>query len=149
VDHTSPEDFVDIFEQLNLAAAPYVVVSGVAVVLYGHVRSVADLDIVISPEPAEANRAMGALARAGFFPSIPLPLNMVSVMRMFDSEEREVDVFVRYYVPFPELWEASQLMKIGERQVRVISLQHLIQVKQTLGRSHDLTDIESLTALSA
>ena len=41
---------------------------------------------------------MHALGLAGFIPSIPLPLEMVSVLRLFDRLSREVDVFVRYHI---------------------------------------------------
>ncbi|MEK6281965.1 MAG: hypothetical protein AABN95_16545 [Acidobacteriota bacterium] len=146
---STPDDYTDVFEHLQRAEVQYVVVSGVAVVLHGHLRSIADLDIVISSQPEEADRAMHALLLAGFAPSIPLPLSLVSVMRMFDSEEREVDVFVRYYVPFNELWEASEQVRVGEQLARVISLSHLIRVKQTLARPHDLEDVEHLLALAS
>jgi hypothetical protein len=149
VNWSTPEDYADVFEHLQRAEVQYVVVSGVAVVLHGHLRSIADLDIVVSPQPEQANRAMQALLLAGFAPSIPLPLSLVSVMRMFDSEEREVDVFVKYYVPFNELWEASEQVRVGEQLARVISLSHLIRVKQTLGRPHDLQDVEHLLALAS
>ena len=70
---------------------------------YGHVRSVADLDVVIGPAPGEAERALRALAGCGFTPSIPLPLSMLTVLRLFDHAQREVDVFARYHIPFDQL----------------------------------------------
>jgi hypothetical protein len=45
---------------------------------------------------------MHTLMQAGFVPSIPLPLSARTVLRMFDAGAREVDVFVRYPVPFDE-----------------------------------------------
>lgn len=125
----------------------YVVISGVAVVLHGHVRPIVDLDIVISAIPDESGRAMQTLTEAGFVPSIPLPLSMVTVLRMFDRTHREVDVFVRYHIPFNELWDGSEQKLLGNTVVRVASLEHLLRAKRITGRPHDLLDIEGLLAL--
>ncbi len=144
VNPATPEVYGDVFDRLERDAVRYVVVSGVAVVLHGHVRPIADLDIVIDPVPDEAGGALRALARIGFVPSIPLPLSMLSMLRMFDRSQREVDVFVRYHIPFEELWADSQRVRAGDSVVRVASLDHLIRAKRITGRPHDLLDIERL-----
>jgi ribosomal protein S18 acetylase RimI-like enzyme len=87
---------------------------------------------------------MRALALAGFMPSIPLPLEMVSVLRLFDPLSREVDVFVRYYIPFEQLWANSECVKVGNQMARIAALEHVVQVKQILHRQHDLADIDAL-----
>jgi hypothetical protein len=148
VNVTTPELFSDVFDQLERDHVRYVVVSGVAVVLHGHTRPLIDLDIVIDPFPQESERAMHALTFAGFVPSIPLPLSMVTVLRMFDQRQREVDVFVRYPIPFDELWSSSVPMNVGSSIARVASLDHLLRAKRTMGRPHDLLDIEGLMALN-
>ena len=43
---------------------------------------------------------------------------------------REVDVFVRYAVPFEELWTGSEKVHINDSVVRVMSLEHLLRVKR-------------------
>ena len=84
---------------------------------------------------------------AGFMPSLPLPMSAVTVMRMFDASQREVDVFVRYAVPFEELWGSSKTVQVDDSVVRVMSLEHLLRVKQISARPHDLLDIDGLLAL--
>ena len=143
----TPETYVDLFERFGRDAVRYVVVSGVAVVLHGHVRPVFDLDIVVAPAHEESSRAMRSLALAGFVPTIPLPLSAVTVLRTFDHTQREVDVFARYSIPFDELWADSQLVPVGGTEARVISLAHLLHAKRFNGRPHDLLDIEVLLAL--
>lgn len=143
-----PEIYCDVFDRLERDGVRYAVISGAAVVLHGHVRPIFDLDIVIDPVPDEASRAMRALESNGFVPSLPLPLSMVSVLRMYDGSQREVDVFVRYCIPFDELWTGSQHLRVGGGSVaRVISLEHLLRAKRINGRPHDLLDIEGLRAL--
>ena len=139
-----PETFCDVLEHLNRENVRYVVVSGFAVVMHGHKRDIVDLDVVVDPSPVEGQRCLHALALAGFMPSIPLPLQMVPVMRLFDHLSREVDVFARYYIPFEELWSKSEFVKVGNQMVRIAALEHVVRVKQTLSRSHDLADIEAL-----
>ena len=145
----TPEIYCDVFDRLEQDEVRYVVVSGVAVCLHGHVRPIGDLDIVIDPAPDEADRALRALTRLGFVPSLPLPLSMVSVLRMFDHAEREIDVFTRYHIPFDELWAGSERVRVGDHIARVASLEHLLRAKRIKGRAHDLLDIEGLLALKA
>ena len=73
MDEATPETFSDVFDRLERDGIRYAVISGIAVVLHGHVRPIADLDVVIDPAPGEVERAMRALAGCGFVPSIPLP----------------------------------------------------------------------------
>ncbi len=149
MDGTTPAIYADVFDRLERDHVRYVVVSGMAVVLHGYIRSVADLDIVIDAAPHEAQKAMHALTLTGFVPSIPLPLSALTVLRMFDSAQREVDVFVRYHIAFDELWASSEHVRAGASTARVISLEHLLRAKRITGRPHDLLDIEGLLALKA
>src|SRR3954471_14101078 len=87
VDGETPETYRDVFDRLERDAIRYAVISGVAVVLHGHVRPVVDLDVVIDPAPDQAVSALRALAACGFVQSIPLSLSMVTVMRMFDRAQ--------------------------------------------------------------
>lgn len=144
---SNPIDFADVFEALERNGVQYVVVSGVAVVLHGHIRPVFDLDIVIASTTDEQNSALETLMYAGFVPSIPVPLHMLTVLRMFDQSEREIDVFVRYHIPFNELWASSEQRFVGEQLVRVVSLEHLLRAKRITGREHDLMDVDALLAL--
>lgn len=145
----SAATFTDVFGALERNSVPYVVVSGVAVVLHGHIRPVYDLDIVIASTPDEQNRALQTLMYAGFVPSIPVPLNLLTVLRMFDESAREVDVFVRYHIPFDELWANSLERRVGDQVARVASLEHLLRAKRITGRPHDLEDVYALLALKA
>src|SRR3954464_12121114 len=127
MDEANPQTYADVFTRLEREGIRYVVTSGVAVVLHGHVRSVADLDVVIDPSPGEAERALRALAGCGFVPSIPLPLTMLTVLRMFDHSRREVDVFVRYHIPFDQLWADSWQAPVRRGGPPLLSLPHPLQ----------------------
>ncbi len=144
----TPEIYGDVFDRLNRDQVRYIVISGVAVVLHGYARPIYDLDIVIDRAPDEAQRAMQTLTASGFVPTIPLPLSAVTVLRMFDPLSREIDLFVRYHIPFEEMWLDSEMVSVKNSRVRVASLEHLIRAKQINGRPHDLQDVEGLLALA-
>lgn len=148
VNSAMSEAYGDVFDRLERDEVRYVVIGGAAVVLHGYVRPVADLDIAIDPAPDEAACTMRALARSGFVPSLPLPLSMLSMLRMFDPSHREVDVLVRYHIPFDDLWAASERLRAGDGVARVTSLDHLLRAKRVTSRPSDLRDIEGSLALS-
>jgi hypothetical protein len=142
-------DYGDVFERLEAGRVRYVVVGGMAVALHGHERPTRDLDIVVDNAPREARRATAALLSLGFVPSLPLPLELLTVLRFTDASRREVDAFARFRLPFEELWAASEhLADAGGRPARVCSLEHLIRMKLLDGRPNDLQDVEALRAVS-
>lgn len=75
---------------------------------------------------------------------MPLPLSLVTVLRMFDSSGREVDLVAKPVVPFNGLWSNSIEMPVGNTRARVASLRHLVRGKQMIARPEDLDDLETL-----
>jgi hypothetical protein len=54
----TPATYADLFERLERDEIRYIVVGGIAVYLHGHMRPVADLDLVIDREPKQAQCAL-------------------------------------------------------------------------------------------
>jgi hypothetical protein len=67
-------DLERIFAALEASGARYLVVGGVAVVLHGHPRFTADLDLAIALDPANVEAVLAALERLGYGPRAPVPL---------------------------------------------------------------------------
>lgn len=145
----TPEAYSDVFERLERGRVRYVVIGSAAVVLRGHDRPVADLDLAVGSPPDERGRAVSVLSGLGFVASVPLPLGVLTVLRMFDRSQREVDVFFRPRIPFAELWAGSELVRLGRGVARVTSLEHLLRVKRMDGTRRDLSDIEGLLGRGA
>jgi hypothetical protein len=61
-----------VFDALNRAGVRYVVVGGVAVVLHGHARLTADLDLAIDLSDVPARKAIEALMDLGLEPRAPV-----------------------------------------------------------------------------
>lgn len=153
--------FEPVFRALEASGARFVVVGGVAVVLQGHARLTADLDLVIDLEPEPCRRAVAALVDLGLHPRAPVP-----AIQFADPERRRqwseekgmevfslydpgnplltVDLFVHSPDPFEELWGTADVMRIGDVDVRVASIPHLVAMKRRVGRAQDLDDIARL-----
>jgi ribosomal protein S18 acetylase RimI-like enzyme len=140
----TPKSFCDVLEILNHEKVRYVVVGGFAAVMHGVNRDIPDLDIVVDPSGNEPQRCMDALALAGFIPSIPLPPQLLTVVRLFDQRAREIDVFFRYKILFEELWSNSRLVMVGNQTARIAGLEHILQAKRVYNDPDDHHDVEAL-----
>jgi len=155
-----------IVSALDESGARFVVVGGLAVVLHGHARLTADVDLVVDLSPGEAIKPVAALTRLGMVPRAPVAARDFAdpeARRRWSEEEgmkvfslwdpraplREVDLFVEPPIPFEDLWARSVEVTLAGRRVRVASLSDLIAMKRLAGRPKDLEDIAALTALAA
>jgi uncharacterized nucleotidyltransferase DUF6036 len=156
--------FLPVFQALNEAGVRYVIVGGLAVVLHGHVRLTADVDLVIDLGEDQARRAIDALVALKLRPRVPVnPADFADAsvreswirergMEVFSMHDpanpmRAVDLFARHPVPFEDLWSRSEEVAISGTTVRVASIPDLIRLKRMAGRSQDLADIEELEAI--
>jgi len=136
---------VVVYEEVLVALAHanvrFIVTGGVAVALHGFTRSVPDLDIVVDPAPQNLDAVMTCLARLGFWPTLPLPLSLVVVMRTVNTAGQEVDINRIYPVPFPELLARAAHVAVSGHDIAVISRADLIAVKQQRNRDYDQDDV--------
>jgi hypothetical protein len=156
--------FEEFFRSLNHEGVRYVVVGGLAVVLHGHPRLTADIDLVVDLEPSAARLAIRTLTRMGLRPRVPVEAEAfadpsqrnhwiedrgMTVFNLYDPNDplRSVDLFVEAPIPFDQLWSRSELIGLPGGDVRVASLEDLITMKKEAGRPVDIADIEALEAL--
>jgi hypothetical protein len=147
MDFITPVAYADVFKVMEGHNVPYVVVGGVAVVLHGHIRPILDLDIVVGPAPEQKDLAIRVVMLAGFFPSIPLPPSLLTVLRMFDQSQRELDLFFSYQIPFAELWTNCVEIPVGDSIARVACVEDLLRDKRITGTTRDFEDIDGLLTL--
>jgi hypothetical protein len=156
--------FEPVIEALERARVRYVVVGGLAVVLHGHARLTADVDIAVDLAPDEAARAIATLAALGLRPRAPVRAEdfadpaaraawraekNMQVLSLWDPDRpmRSVDVFVENPIDFDVLWARSELIHLGSTDVRVAAIPDLIAMKEQAGRPQDLEDVAALRAL--
>jgi hypothetical protein len=154
-----------VLAALEAAQVRYLVVGGVAVVLHGHLRTTADLDLVVELAPDNARRAVAALGSLGFRPRAPVPAEQFAdaAARKAWVEEKgltvfslwsdrlpdvEVDLFVNEPFRFDEAYARAVRVPLDTTTVSVVSLADLVALKRASGRPVDLADVEALEALA-
>lgn len=154
-----------IFRALERADVRYLVVGGVAVVLHGHPRFTADLDLVLALDAANVRAALGALRPLGYVPRAPVPAEDLADparredwirnkgMTVFSLASpthpaTEVDLFVEEPFPFDEAYARALRADLGELRVSVASLADLVAMKRRSGRPQDLEDVRNLEAIA-
>lgn len=157
-------DFDFIFAALEKARVRYLVVGGVAVVLHGHLRFTADIDLVVGFEAGNARAALDALKDLGYQPRAPVPVEQFLEASTRERWAREksmtvfslwsqrfpatnVDLFVEEPFPFAEAWARATQVQLGDVRVPVASIADLIAMKKRAGRPNDLEDIKALESL--
>ena len=157
-------DIEDVLAALNDAGVRYLVVGGVAVVLHGHLRTTADLDLVVDLERENALRAMKALTALGYRPRAPVPPESFAdeAMRASWARDRgmtvfslwssarptlEVDLFIEAPFDFADVHARAVHARLTRTDAVVIHLDDLIALKRSAGRPRDLEDIAALEAL--
>lgn len=119
----APHPIEQVLASLNAAGVRYLVVGGVAVVLHGHLRTTADLDLVVALDDANAQRAVEALQALGFTPRAP-----VAASQFADA--------------------AARAGWIAEKGLTVVSLPDLLAMKRHAGRPQDQADVAALEAIA-
>jgi len=155
-----------VFRGLNEAGARYLVVGGVAVVLHGHLRTTADLDLVVQLSPDNALRALQALEALGYRPRAPVKARDFAdpaLRRQWVEEkgltvfslwsplhrELEVDLFVAEPFDFDEAYGRAVRAQLDAAYVTVASVEDIVRLKRAAGRAQDQADIEALQRLSS
>jgi len=157
-------DLERIFLALEEASVRYLVVGGVAVVLHGHPRLTADLDLVIALDAGNVRAATQALRSLGYAPRAPVSLDAfadpelrrgwiedkgLTVLSLSSPELplTEVDLFAAEPFPFDAAYGRALRVTIGGAVVTAASLEDLIALKRSAGRPKDLSDVEALEAI--
>jgi hypothetical protein len=158
--------YEQVLAALNAARVRYLVVGGVAVVLHGHLRTTADLDLVVALEPDNARRAVAALEGLGLRPRAPVPAAAfadasaragwiaekgLEVFSLWSARlpGLEVDLFVREPFDFETAYARSVRVALDTTYATVASLADLVAMKRAAGRPVDLADVEALEAIGA
>lgn len=156
-----PTDFLAVFAALTQANVRFVVAGGLAVVLHGHDRLTADIDIALDLSTESVRTAVRALTSIGYRPLAPVdPQSLadaatraawqrernMQVFSFWDSTNTKptVDIFLEPPLPFDELWAKAISVPFGGMTIRIASVPHLIHMKHVAGRPKDLADIERL-----
>ncbi len=136
----------DVFASFQKHDVKYLVIGGIAAVLYGVPRATFDLDILIEASPENVQRLLQALLEAG--------IGTASLTSVEDVLAHEVTIFkdrvridVQTTTPglsFEDAWQNREEMEYQGQVFQVVSRQDLITAKRASGREIDLEDVRLL-----
>jgi predicted nucleotidyltransferase len=137
-----------VFASFQRNDVKYLVIGGIAAVLYGVPRATFDLDILIEPTLENAQKLLRALSEAGF--------GTAQLTNAEEIIETEITIFtdrVRLDVLtaapgliFEDAWPRRKTMVYEGQEFEVVSLPDLVLSKTAAGREVDLEDVSILTA---
>lgn len=142
-----PRDFCELLECFNAHRVDALIVGAYALAVHGAPRMTGDLDILVRPSAANADRIMKALATFGF-----------GDVGLTDADFQQTDVVVQLGVPpvridlltgisgvtWEEAWEGRLVGEFGGVPVAYLGIAQLRQNKRTTGRHKDIADLEAL-----
>jgi predicted nucleotidyltransferase len=152
-------DINAILEELVREGVEFLVIGGVAVGYHGHIRATKDVDIVPAPDPANLARLARTLERldteiegAEEFENeeLPDPLDpeALSLGGNWVLRTRLGRLDVMQWIGDQALWEALSPTAIDDEiaglPIKMVSYEHLVELKEQAGRPEDLTDLQRL-----
>ncbi len=143
-------EFEGIIDLLNHHAIDYAVCGGVAVTFHGYPRFTKDIDLLI-PKP-ELERVTAAVRERGFILDsgrIPFGIGKPEERELFRISKAEGEDLLTLDLlivgpAYQIAWESRGVFGWKDRQVCVVSLEGLLNMKRLAGRTQDLLDIEKL-----
>lgn len=136
-----------VFASFQKNDVKYLVIGGIAAVLYGVPRATFDLDILIEPTKENAQKLLEALSQAGFGTAELTSADEIIGTEITIFTDR-VRLDVQTSTPgisFEAAWPRRKTMNYEGQEFEVVSLGDLIQSKTAAGREVDLEDVRILT----
>ncbi|MFV2071862.1 MAG: nucleotidyltransferase [Thermoanaerobaculales bacterium] len=144
-------DMKDLLGLFQRHGVEYVLVGGFAVNYYGYVRTTQDIDLLVFPSADNAQRVMIALSEFGFGDAgIPQELfEREGAAVHLGIEPNRIDILTNLKgVCNSMIFAGSQIVDVDEVPVRIISLEHLVEVKRSSDRPRDLADADELVKIN-
>ena len=142
------KDFKELLELFNKHKVEYVIVGAYALAFHGCPRYTGDIDILVKPDPGNAERILKAIKDFGF-ESLNLTVEDLS------SQEKviqlgvppiRIDILTSITgVTWKQVSANRAVGKYGNVTVYFIGKNELITNKKSIGRHKDLADIESIS----
>lgn len=152
--------FDELLRQLSEAGAEFIVVGGLALGARGVVRATKDVDVVVSPDPANLKAVAEVAVAAGGHVQrgeslLGTPFSIAAELASGEQVAIETDLgrldIVQGLEGVPSYEElrsrASEAEVLGV-EVAVCSVEDLRAMKRAAGRTRDLADLEDLDAAS-
>ena len=143
------EDFRDFLKALNDHQVKYMMVGGMAVILYGHSRVTGDMDIWVERSEENYHKLQKAFHQFGM-PVFDMTLkNFLTVKEndvfSFGRNPTGIDIMTAVKgLDFEESYKLSEIFDDDGLPIRLVHINQLIEAKKAAGRLKDLDDIKQL-----
>ena len=137
---------IDVFRSFQKHNVQYLVIGGIAAVLYGVSRATFDLDILIEASNENARRLLDALLDAGLGTALLTNKDEILANEITIFKDR-VRIDVQTKTPgliFEDAWKRKQIMNYQGQEFYVACLEDLVASKKAAGRTIDLEDVRLL-----
>jgi hypothetical protein len=137
-----------VFASFQKNDVKYVVIGGIAAVLYGVPRATFDLDILIESSVENAQRLLDALAEIGYGTAAMTSAQQIVATEITIFTDR-IRLDVQTSTPglvFENAWKERVTMTYQGQNFEVVSFSDLIKSKTAAGREVDLEDVRTLTS---
>jgi hypothetical protein len=136
----------DVFKSFQRHDVRYVVIGGIASVLYGVPRATFDLDILIEASTENAQRLLAALMDVGFGTAAMTDAQDVVAHEITVFNDRvRIDVQTRTPgLAFQDAWRHRKTVTYQGQDFFIVSREDLIASKRAAGREVDLNDVRLL-----
>ncbi len=157
-------EIIKIFNTLNNYKVNYLVCGGLAVNIYGIPRMTADIDLLLDFNENNIQNFETAIKYLMFQSVIPVSikgfvtkqerLNAINEKNLiaysyFNSQAgyMNLDVLLDTPIEFDKLWKNKSTRTVGQTQINLVSIEHLIELKKYANRLQDKNDILLLSKL--
>lgn len=141
-------EYAEILRLFVDCEVAFVVVGAYALAAHGFPRSTADIDIWVEPSEVNAEKTFRAVAEfgaplAGRDPALFAEPRMVFQIGVAPCR---IDILtgISGDIPFSEARAHAAMTRIGDLEVPILSIDHLIANKLATGRPRDLEDVAKL-----
>ena len=136
----------DVFKFFQQHEVKYLVIGGVASVIYGVPRATFDLDILIEATTENAQRLLAALMDAGFgTATLTNPEDLIAHEITVFSDRVRIDVQTSTPgISFQDAWSRRKTITYQGQDFFILSKEDLINTKRASGREVDLEDLRLL-----
>jgi len=138
---------LDVFASFQNHKVKYLVIGGIAAILYGVPRATFDLDILIEATPENAQRLLDAMIDVNMGTATMISAEELSAHEITIFQDR-VRIDVQTSTPgllFAEAWDRREIMEYQGQEFYIVSKKDLVASKKTAGRAVDLEDVRLLT----
>jgi len=153
--------YFELLEELYKNGIRYLIVGGLAVNLHGVPRVTQDIDIVIAMERENILKLNAVLKKLGYKPRLPVnPDDMVNskivkdwvvnknlkAFSFYHQKEnyKVVDIVLVHQLDFEDAFKNKSVKKAQNIEIYLVSIDDLIKMKKSAGRSQDSSDVEML-----